>query len=371
MTFPSKRQVLAFVAFAATAVAMRQAVAADDPKKPDRSKFVARTFTLKEADVSVDKALDELQRQTDIAVDRSRADTTRSLKIDCANAPFWEALEKIAKGSDHRIAFAEQGLKIMLVTGEGVTYKEVPISVDGPFRVTASRVTAMTDLEMDRSSCEVQLVLQWEPHFAVFLVEQPGDKVVVKDNTDRQLQVAEAGRGRLPASGGGRRLDLRLQDVPRASRTIKSIEGKLNVVGSGMLQRFEFAAPGVKELVEKKDDVTVKVRTEFKEGSELWTAYVTIEYPEGGPQFESFESVAWLADVKATLVSSDGKRRMDVNGGEETVGANERSVRVNYRWVPEDNSKLGKPGDWKLVVQTPGKFVEGTVNFKLENIPLP
>jgi len=370
VAFPSKRLAPVVIAFAAAAVALRPAFA-DDAPKPDRSKFVPRTFTLKEADVSLDKALDELQRQTDIAVDRSRADTTRSLKIDCTNAPFWEALEKIAKGSDHRIQFAEQGLKIMLVTGEGITYKELPMCVDGPFRVTASRVTAITDLEMDRSTCEVQLILQWEPHFAVFMVEQPGEKVVVKDNTDRQLQVAEAGRGRLPAGGGGRRLDLRLQDVPRASRTIKSIEGKLNVVGSGVLQRFEFPEPGAKELVEKKDDVSVKVRTDFKEGSELWTAYVTIEYPAGGPQFESFESVGWLADVKATLVSADGKRRMDVNGGEETVSASERTARVNYRWVPEDNAKLGKPSDWKLVVQTPGKFVESTVNFKLENIPLP
>ena len=33
--------------------------------------------------------------------------------------------------------------------------------------------------------------------------------------------------------------------------------------------------------------------------------------------------------------------------------------------------KGGKPSDWKLVVQSPGKFVETTVNFKLENIPLP
>src|SRR5262249_59882458 len=122
---------------AAVAVALRPAVAADD-SKPDRSKFVARTFTLKEADVSLDKALDELQRQTDIAVDRSRADTTRSLKIDCTNAPFSAALRKLAKGSDHRIQFAEPGLKIMLVTGEGATYEELPISVDGPCPGTAS-----------------------------------------------------------------------------------------------------------------------------------------------------------------------------------------------------------------------------------------
>ena len=49
MTAISKSLCLAFVAFATAAVALRPAVAADGPK-PDRSQFVARTFTLKEAD---------------------------------------------------------------------------------------------------------------------------------------------------------------------------------------------------------------------------------------------------------------------------------------------------------------------------------
>jgi hypothetical protein len=353
------------------ALALPWVAAADTPKPADTPKFPARTFTFKEADVSLDKALDELQKQTDVAVDRTRADTSRSLKVDCARTPFWEALERIAKGSDHRIVFADHGQKIMLVTGEGMAYKELPLSIDGPFRVAATRVGATIDLDNDRSICDLHLTLHWEPHFTIFLVEPPGEKVTARDNTDRQLQVAEMGKGRLPAAGGGTQLVLRLLDVPRVARTLRVVEGKFAVVGSGSQQRFEFAAPGVKELVEKKDDVTVKVRTDFKEGSDLWTAYLAIEYPEGGPQIESFESAAWTAGVRGALVSADGKRRVDVNGGEEWVNQTDRSARVNYRWVPDENTKLGKPADWKLVVQTPGKFVETTVNFKLENIPLP
>jgi hypothetical protein len=351
---------------ALAAAGLSWAPAADDPK------FAPRTFALQAATITLDKAVEELQKQTDIAVDLTRAEPARSFRLDCPRVPFWEALERIARASDHRVAFSEAGRKIHLVGGAEAAYRQLPLSVDGPFRLVVKRVMALTDLEQDRNYYEVQMELHWEPHYSVFLVEPPSANVTAKDNNDRDLPVADAGRGRTPTSGGGTQLALRLQDVPRASRTIKLIQGQVSAVGSAALLRFEMPAPGATEQSQTKDGVTVKVRTDFKEGSDLWAAYVAIEYPEGGPMLESFESAAWLADVRASLVSADGKRRLDVNGGEELVTQTDRTARVNYRWVPDDTTTtLGKPADWKLVVQTPGRFVEVPVRFKLENIPLP
>jgi hypothetical protein len=347
--------------------------AADAPKPAGARPPAAepRLVTLK-GEMTLDKALDELQSQTDVAIDRTRAETTRTVRLDCDRLPFWVALEQIAKAADHRLAFAEQGRAILLMAGEGMTYREMPLSTDGVFRVAARRVTAVRDLENDRSFCEVTLGLHWEPHFAAFLVETPSKNVTARDNTDKELPIAEGGRGRVPVSGGGTMLTVRLADVPRSARTIKRLEGTFGVVGAGRMLRFEFAKLAKEEQAQTQEGVTVKVRADFPAGGDLWTARVELDYPEGGPQLESFESAAWLADNDAFLVSADNKRRLDVNGGTEVVSQSERRAVVNYRWVPQGNAAdLGKPDGWRLVVRTPGKLIEVPVTFKLENIPLP
>jgi hypothetical protein len=347
--------------------------AADGPKPTEVAPPAAkpRLVTLK-GDMTLDKALDELQKQTDVAIDRTRAETTRTVKLDCDGVPFWAALEQIAKAADHRIAFAEQGRSILLMGGEGVAYRELPLSIDGPFRVAVRQVVATQDLENDRTFYDVLLGLHWELHFSAFLVESPGKTVTARDNTDKELTVAES-RGRMPVSGGGTRLMIRLADVPRSARTIKLFEGTFNVVGTGRMLRFEFGKlSGKEEQTLKEDGVTAKVRADFPAGGDLWTARVELEYPEGGPALESFESAAWLADNDAFLVSADNKKRLDVNGGTEVASQSERRAVVNYRWVPQGNANdLGKPDGWKLVVRTPSKLVEVPVKFKLENIPLP
>jgi hypothetical protein len=330
------------------------------------------TFKL---DATLDKALDELQTQADVAFDRSKADLTRPVKISFEKIPFWEALEKVAKAADHRVAFGEQGRTIYLLGGEGIAYRELPLSVDGVFRTAARQVVAVNDIEADRTYTDVELQINWEPHFSAFLIDSPGKSVTAVDNNGKQLEVADQGRGRIAAAGGGRRLTVRLADVPRSARTITKLEGTLNVVGAERMLRFEFPRPVAGKEESKTDDqVTAKVEPgeDVKAGSDLWTFRVTFAYPEGGPQLESFESGAWMAENDAFLLSADGKRRLDCNGGYEVVTQSERGATVKYRWVPQGDEKdLGKPADWKVVVRTPSRLVEVPVKFKLEHIPLP
>jgi hypothetical protein len=349
----------------------RSPVFAADPPAPA---VKPRLITLK-TDATLDKVLDDLQTQADVAFDRSRADVARPVKIDLDKVPFWEALEKVAKAADHRVAFGEQMRTIYLVGGEGVSYRELPLSIDGLFRTAVRQVVAVNDLEMDTRYYEVELAINWEPHFSAFLVESPGKTVTAVDNTGKQLEVAEQGRGRMSAAGGGKRLTVRLADVPRSARTITKLEGSLKVVGAERMLRFEFPKlVAGKEESKTEDQVTVKVepQDDVKPGSDLWTFRTTLEYPEGGPQLESFESAAWLVENGAFLISANNKRRLDANGGFEVVTQTERRAVVKYRWVPQGDEKdLGKPADWRMVVRTPSRLIEVPVKFKLENIPLP
>ena len=344
--------------------------AADEPAPGVKPKLI----TLK-IDATLEKVLDDIQTQADVAIDRSKADLTRPVKVDLKNVPFWDALERIAKAADHRIAFGEQGRTIYLLGGQGVTYRELPMSVDGVFRTAALQVDAVNDLELERIYYDVLLGLNWEPQFSAFLIELPGKDITAIDNAGKHLTVAEQGRGRIPASGGGKRLTVRFTDVARSARTIAKLEGTLKVIGAERMLRFEFPKlTAGKEESKTEDQVTVKVepQDDVKSGSDLWTFRVTLEYPENGPQLESFESSAWMADNSAFLVSADNKRRIDANGGLEVVTQTDRRAVIKYRWVPQGDEKdLGKPADWKLAVRTPSRLIEVPVKFKLENIQLP
>jgi hypothetical protein len=98
---------------------------------------------------------------------------------------------------------------------------------------------------------------------------------------------------------------------------------------------------------------------------------VEFDYPGGGPQLESFESSAWLVDNMVWLASSDGKKKLEYNGGYEVLSQSERKAVVIYRFTDEPDIKLGKPEDWTLHVKTPSRLLSTEVKFKLENIPLP
>src|SRR5262245_4307630 len=106
-----------------------------------------KTFTFQTDGAPLGKVLDELAKQTGVAVDRSRLEEDRTLRLKCDKLPFWDAFEKIAKESDHRISVAEDGKKLQLLGGGDITYKEAPFSTDRAFRVSVRRIRSTTDLE--------------------------------------------------------------------------------------------------------------------------------------------------------------------------------------------------------------------------------
>ncbi len=332
-----------------------------------------KTFTFKSKGASLGQVLDEVSKQTGVVVDRTKSEAERTLRLECDKLPFWDALERIAKEADHRVGFADTGRKLQLIGGGEIVYRETPISVDRVFRVAAKKVQAVADLEGDQTYVEVVLSLCWEPGIAVFLVDEPGRSVTVKDNVDQDVRVVDEGGGRVSAFGNTVDLTLRLAGVPRSAKSLKSLEGKIGVIGAAKMLAFAFEKPiaGKESRAESQEGVTVKLRTDFKDGGDLWTARVEFEYPEGGPQLESYESAAWLADNQAWLATADGKKKLECNGGFEVAAQSERRAVVIYRFTDEPGTKLGKPDDWTFHIRTPSRLITTDVKFRLENIPLP
>src|SRR5262245_44813402 len=102
-----------------------------------------KTFTFKTKNATLGQVLDEMAKQTGVVVDRTKAEAERTLRVECDKLPFWDALERIAKESDHRVRFAETGKKLQLEGGGDIVYREAPMSVDRVFRVAVKKVQAV------------------------------------------------------------------------------------------------------------------------------------------------------------------------------------------------------------------------------------
>src|SRR5207249_3458288 len=98
-----------------------------------------------------------------------------------------------------------------------------------------------------------------------------------------------------------------LREGPRrAANALGLLKGDLSVIGPGKMLVFTFdklakvdrQTPAEKVPAKTQDGVTVKLR-EFTTEADVWTVGFLLEYPPGGPDFESFES--WLVNNKAFL----------------------------------------------------------------------
>jgi hypothetical protein len=116
-----------------------------------------------------------------------------------------------------------------------------------------------------------------------------------------------------------------------------------------------------------KDGIKLTLRdfqVEGEKDDQRWSAALMLEYPEGGPEFESFEQ--WLVNNEAYLEKADGRKRIQAGNYESDPQG--RQAILRYFFSEED---MGKPEDWKLVYRTPGQILKVPVNFEFKELPLP
>lgn len=333
-----------------------------------------RTVTLQNPSLPLSQALEQIKQQTGIEVEDAREakGDDPKLKLSLQRATFWQAVDTIAREADLQVSLYEKGGKVSLRDGP---HRELPVCYSGLFRVQARRVVTSLDLGAEAHLCTVHLEIAWEPRFQPLFLQTKPDSLVAQDDKGNALKAPDAGNGRAPLSGPYfTEVQLTLEAPRRAANSLSLFKGDLAVIGPGKMLEFTFdklakvdkQAPADKLPAKTQDGVTVKLR-EFTTESDLWTIGVLLEYPPGGPDFESFES--WLVNNKAYLVSRAGRRFTD-SGYEIDEQSGHRAV-VTYRFAEENDLVLGKPGDWKLVYRTPGLMAKVPVHFEFKGLPLP
>jgi hypothetical protein len=333
--------------------------AADEPKEKEPA---SKTVTLKEDAIPLGKALAELKKQTDVQVEDRRGNKGDiKLKLDLNRATFWQALDAVAREADARVSLYEKDGRLALVDGP---FREVPTSYSGIFRTTVKGSTGVLDLESDAHFYVVSLEVAWEPGFRPFYFETRPQSVMAEDDKKGPLQPLDDGSGRSQVEGRNAfRFNVRLPAVPRSVHHLGLLKGKAVMIGPKKWLTFTF--DDLKAAEEAKEGVTVKLtKTTFE--PDLWTLDVGLEYPREGPKFESFES--WVVYNEIHLVKKDDPEKRLDNSGYETGNSAGTKASLSYHF---DADKNMKPGDWKLVYQTPGPFNEIPVSFEFKDLPLP
>ncbi len=340
-----------------------------------------RLVTIQEKDLTLKAALTMLYKQTGNRVaDRRQVKGDVKLNLKVEKATFWHALDAIAKEADLQISVFDQDGGISLIDGP---YRETASSVNGLFRTTVKRIDLTRVLDADAHFSTVFLEVAWEPRFRPFFLETKPESLTVQDDKGNALAIGDEGRGQAPVDlRNAIELRMRLPAPRRSAQKIGLLKGNLTATGAGKMLDFTF--DGLAKLANAKkrepikqtqEGVTVHLNRFLVEddGDKLWTVEIILEYPGGGPKFESFQS--WFVNNEIYLIKEQAglEIRFPNNAGLETDDSTDTKAVIRYRFADEPEKKLllGQPRDWKLVYRTPGKFVEVPVPFEFKDLPLP
>jgi hypothetical protein len=326
-----------------------------------------------EEPITLSSALKRLKEATGIEVSdrRSKTDEDPVLHLKLHKTGFWESIDSIAREADLKVALFHPQAGITLIDGPFVA---LPTSYHDIFRITVERVLAVEELATNAHALILSLELAWEPRFRPLFLQGEVQNLEVRDNQGATVQAAPGASGRVPLSRpGAAEIQIRLQAPRRSVTRLASVEGKLQLIGPGRMLTFAFDALDKKNvdkpIEQVQEGVTARLRGFSVEG-DIWTASLALDYPPETPDFESFES--WLVNNEAYLESKKpGGPRLNQNAGYSIDEQAGHHAAVTYRFVEENDIKLGRPADWKLVYRTPGVLVRLPVPFEFKDVPLP
>jgi len=321
---------------------------------------------------TVSEAADAL-RKAGIALDISALDPKTPCVVKLAKAPYWEALEAVAKASDARIEILDHGRRVSLVKrGAG---KEAS-SLEGPFRIVTRQVNGRLDLATGNSFQELELLVHWEPRLPVFRIDSVPRVTLAKDDLGNAHSAGSASAFSPVSDASSHRLPVRVMNVPRKATAITELTGQVTVTASERMLPFAFAPLGGPFPIEGSlprgvpagsvRAVLTGWQLENINGRKFWEATLRLSYPAGMPVFESFET--WLGENKLRLVTPQAVALAPDQIEEPQPG---REMTAVYRFAAAKIAGQPNGPGWSLVYDTPSPLAEFKVPFTLKDIPLP
>jgi hypothetical protein len=279
--------------------------------------------------------------------------------------PFWEAVQDLMQQAQLRLLPLSSSSGDLVLT---TRYSEnpVPPAIYGPFRIDVVSVQSERNFESRLDGqLRVGLMLSWEPRMEPLFMQLPMSALVAVDETGNRLAASNPQASpevRLNVGGSSVRFEVQLEVPTRAAESLNSLSGKLviSVPGDRHQYAFEQLDDGQRQKQEF-GDVSVTLEGARKNGPVFETRFF-VEFGDSAGALESYRG--WVMSNRAYLVDPVGKVLENV--GFQSVASSANGVGVSYMFqIAED------PGQYKLIYESPSSIARQTLDFQLNDIPLP
>lgn len=312
---------------------------------------------------TVGAAAAELTKQTGVPISVP-SDAAGKPCPGLKDAPFWDALERVAAAADLRVSLRDAGRAVELLP-KGNS-REVA-SVAGPFRIAAKQVTGRALLAEGLTVYDVQLDLHWERRYHVLRVDSYPHVTQATDDRGVALQAQSSG-GKTQPIGALHSASVKLGGLTREAKRVGVLKGSFTMTASEKLLDFRFDVTAKKAAAVTKEGVTAEL-TSWSKDVDAWVAEVELTYPPTLPEFESFEAAALTSANEVRLTGPGGK---SFAPDSRAVGVTGRRVSATYYFKADGTAGPAAVGPgWALALDAASTPVEFRVPFELRDIVLP
>jgi hypothetical protein len=345
---------------------------------------VAESRVTLSAKLPVEEALHELSRQSRNPIEIKGVPPLileRAIETDFADRPFWEVCDDLSQRFSLQFDYDAVQRRLRFVkAGEGRRPNESALAYAGAFRIEVPPVERVPrgfrgPLTLNANGKPLGLLrivprIRPEPRLRALFLQVATRDLTVRTATGRELLPFSAEASyEFSFSGGANPAPLQFDYVVDDDFDGKplSFAGEMTCTLAAGNESFRFPLdktgnPRGGVITRRRGSVTVDLIKVDRRDREL-RVQISLMYDTGGPAFESHRS--WYLHNEVYL-DLPGGRRLNLNGGTETMDQRDRGLLVEYRFldIPETD------GDIAFVYVAPTMIIDVPINFEIKSVPV-
>jgi len=289
------------------------------------------------------------------------------LDVAFEQTPFWEALDEVLDLAGLSIDpyGAEGAIRLKERSGSERSRRR-GASYSGPFRFEPVRIEAIRDLhEPENESLHLTLEVAWEPRLAPVTLQQRMADVTAVDDGGNPIAVdSRQAQLEVPVRPDSIAVPLRSPLVlpGREVERIAWLEGSLTALVPGKMETFRFEGLEEAKEVEKRIAGVTVLLDQVRKDNAIWEVRVRVRFDQAGGALASHRN--WIYDNEAYLEDPQGQPV--AYDAFETTRQTENEVGVAYLFALD-----GPLTGYAFVYKTPGVILSRTVDYRIEDVPLP
>lgn len=329
----------------------------------DRKTLLEPTRITLSGEVSAHDALESIAAQS-----RNRLETGNALRVDSLiqvefdNLLYWEAIDEILDKIGMTIP-PNDGSDFLLVPREPAFPQRAAMATySGAFRIEPIAISkGMRTYEPDESSCSVELWVSWEPRLKPVLLQFDFQTLEIQCDNGEVLQPKpEQGSDFLP-SGSQLVAMLEFERPTRAAREIRSLKGRFecSLPGTSVALSFSDLSKSNNERLSLGQFTVTLEKT--RKNQDIYEVLIGVE---GQKEISADSLQGWTSLVDVSLKDSQGNRIE--HAGWSTTRITDTGIGLSFLFEVEKDLE-----GHQLQIVAPQSILQQSVEFALENIPLP